>query len=146
MVTLPKEPILELRGVSKSFGAVQAVKQVSWQVYPGEVAALVGDNGAGKSTMIKLITGALMIDEGDILVRGQPVHIRVERRVEQHTVERIHQAPGRVADPRLHVEVVRLSGHGFEPIQIGFACRIQRAVHHSSRRQHRRGCRIHQTE
>jgi ABC-type sugar transport system ATPase subunit len=70
-MTLPKEPILELRGVSKAFGAVQAVNKVSWQVYPGEIAALVGDNGAGKSTMIKLITGALMIDEGDILVRGQ---------------------------------------------------------------------------
>jgi ABC-type sugar transport system ATPase subunit len=75
MNSLPKEPILELRAVSKSFGAVQAVKQVSWQVYPGEVAALVGDNGAGKSTMIKLITGALMIDEGEILVHGQPVRI-----------------------------------------------------------------------
>jgi D-xylose transport system ATP-binding protein len=74
-MSLPKDPILELRGVSKAFGAVQAVKRASWQVFPGEVAALVGDNGAGKSTMIKLITGALMMDEGEMLVRGQPVHI-----------------------------------------------------------------------
>jgi ABC-type sugar transport system ATPase subunit len=74
-MALPLEPILELRGVSKAFGAVQAVKKVSWSVYPGEVAALVGDNGAGKSTMIKLITGALMLDEGEMLVRGQPVRI-----------------------------------------------------------------------
>jgi ABC-type sugar transport system ATPase subunit len=74
-MTLPKEPILELRGVSKAFGAVQAVNKVSWQIYPGEIAALVGDNGAGKSTMIKLITGALVMDEGEILVKGQPAHI-----------------------------------------------------------------------
>jgi len=74
-MTSPQEPILELRGVSKAFGAVQAVNKVSWQVFPGEVAALVGDNGAGKSTMIKLITGALVRDEGDIFVKGQPVHI-----------------------------------------------------------------------
>ena len=74
-MTVPKEPILALRDVSKTFGAVQAVKKVSWQVFPGEIAALVGDNGAGKSTMIKLITGALMMDEGELLVRGQPVHI-----------------------------------------------------------------------
>ena len=75
-MTAAKEPILELRGVSKAFGAVQAVNQVSWEVFPGEVAALVGDNGAGKSTMIKLITGALAMDEGEMLVRGRLANIR----------------------------------------------------------------------
>ena len=68
-------PILETRGLSKSFGFVHAVKQVSWQVYPGEVAALLGDNGAGKSTLIKLICGALLPSAGEIWVRGSRAHI-----------------------------------------------------------------------
>ena len=68
-------PVLECRGISKSFGAVQAVKKVNWKVYPGEVTALVGDNGAGKSTLIKLIAGALARDEGQIFVKRQPVNI-----------------------------------------------------------------------
>src|SRR5215212_10729676 len=69
------DPILELRGVSKHFGAVQALYQVDFDVAPGEVAALVGDNGAGKSTLIKCIAGIHPIDEGEILFDGQPVTI-----------------------------------------------------------------------
>ncbi len=65
-----KEPILELRGLSKSFGFVDAVKSVDWQVYPGEVTALVGDNGAGKSTLIKMICGALRPDAGEMWIKG----------------------------------------------------------------------------
>lgn len=68
-------PILECRGVSKAFGAVQAVNKVDWRVYPGAVTALVGDNGAGKSTLIKLIAGALARDEGQFFVNGQPAEI-----------------------------------------------------------------------
>ena len=62
-----KDPILELRGASKSFGAVQALYQVDFHVAPGEVMALVGDNGAGKSTLIKSIAGIHTIDEGDVV-------------------------------------------------------------------------------
>jgi D-xylose transport system ATP-binding protein len=69
------DPILELRGVSKSFGAVQALYQVDFHVAPGEVMALVGDNGAGKSTLIKCIAGIHPIDEGEVLFEGQPVNI-----------------------------------------------------------------------
>src|SRR6201989_267150 len=68
-------PILELRGVSKSFGAVQALYQVDFHVDAGEVMALVGDNGAGKSTLIKCIAGIYPIDDGEILFDGKPVHI-----------------------------------------------------------------------
>jgi D-xylose transport system ATP-binding protein len=69
------DPILELRGVSKHFGAVQALYQVDFDVAPGEVAALVGDNGAGKSTLIKCIAGIHPIDEGEVFFEGQPVNI-----------------------------------------------------------------------
>jgi D-xylose transport system ATP-binding protein len=68
-------PVLELRGVSKSFGAVQALYQVDFHVSAGEVMALVGDNGAGKSTLIKCIAGIYPIDSGQILFDGNPVNI-----------------------------------------------------------------------
>ncbi|GAA1984253.1 ATP-binding cassette domain-containing protein [Catenulispora subtropica] len=69
-------PVLELRGVSKRFGAVQALSGVDLAVHSGEVVALVGDNGAGKSTLVKTIAGVNNPDEGDIIWRGRPVTIR----------------------------------------------------------------------
>lgn len=69
------QPIIELRGVSKSFGAVQALAKVNFKAYPGEVMALVGDNGAGKSTLIKGIAGIHQYDEGEILFEGVKVAI-----------------------------------------------------------------------
>ena len=74
-------PVLELRGVSKSFGAVQALFEVDFHVSHGEVMALVGDNGAGKSTLIKCIAGIHPIDSGEIRFEGEPVqHPRAEGR------------------------------------------------------------------
>ncbi len=64
-------PTLELRGVSKSFGVVQALRDVDFEVRPGEVMALVGDNGAGKSTLIKSIAGIHPIDSGEIFFEGR---------------------------------------------------------------------------
>jgi D-xylose transport system ATP-binding protein len=68
-------PVLELRKVSKHFGAVQALYEVDFHVAAGEVMALVGDNGAGKSTLIKCIAGIHPIDSGDVVVDGSPVNI-----------------------------------------------------------------------
>jgi D-xylose transport system ATP-binding protein len=68
-------PVLALRGVSKSFGPVQALSEVDFEVHPGEVVALVGDNGAGKSTLVKTIAGIHAADEGQILFEGQEVKI-----------------------------------------------------------------------
>jgi D-xylose transport system ATP-binding protein len=67
--------LLELRGISKRFGAVQALTAVDFEVHPGEVVALVGDNGAGKSTLIKIISGIIPIDEGQVLFEGRPVSL-----------------------------------------------------------------------
>ena len=68
-----RTPLLELKGISKRFGAVQAMTNVNLRIYPGEVMALVGDNGAGKSTLVKTIAGINMPDEGEILFDDQPV-------------------------------------------------------------------------
>jgi D-xylose transport system ATP-binding protein len=68
-------PTLELRGVSKAFGSVQALAGVDFEVRDGEVMALVGDNGAGKSTLIKSVAGIHPFDSGEVLFDGQPVHI-----------------------------------------------------------------------
>ena len=67
------EPILQLRGVNKSFGAVQVLHDVDFTVRAGEVTALVGDNGAGKSTLVKCVAGIHPIDSGEVLFDGEPV-------------------------------------------------------------------------
>jgi D-xylose transport system ATP-binding protein len=69
-------PVLELSGVSKRFGAVQALTDVDLAVHAGEVVALVGDNGAGKSTLVKTIAGVNSPDDGHIVWQGRPVTIR----------------------------------------------------------------------
>ncbi|HYY81015.1 MAG TPA: ATP-binding cassette domain-containing protein [Actinomycetes bacterium] len=68
-------PLLQLRGVSKRFGAVQALTDVDFAAHAGQVTALVGDNGAGKSTLIKTISGIQPFDQGDYLFDGQSVHV-----------------------------------------------------------------------
>jgi D-xylose transport system ATP-binding protein len=84
-------PLLELRGVSKSFGAVQALYRVGLTVDAGEVLALVGDNGAGKSTLIKSIAGIHTIDEGEILFEGQPVTINGPKDSARLGIEVVYQ-------------------------------------------------------
>jgi ABC-type sugar transport system ATPase subunit len=72
-------PLLRLSHVNKNFGPVQALRDVNLDIYPGEVLALVGDNGAGKSTMIKTISGIWAPDGGQIFWEGKAVHIRNPR-------------------------------------------------------------------
>ncbi len=74
-----KEPILEVRHVTKLFGSVIALSDVSAKVYPGEVTCLLGDNGAGKSTLIKILSGVHQPTEGEYLFEGQPVHFNSPR-------------------------------------------------------------------
>ncbi len=75
MASTETQPILELRGINKSFGPVQVLHDVSLVVRPGEVTALVGDNGAGKSTLVKCIAGIHGTDSGQVLFNGEPVHV-----------------------------------------------------------------------
>lgn len=84
-------PILAFRGVSKSFGAVQALRCVDFEVHAGEAMALVGDNGAGKSTLIKGAAGIYPFDEGDIYFDGRKVEIRGPRDASKLGIEIVYQ-------------------------------------------------------
>jgi D-xylose transport system ATP-binding protein len=84
-------PTLELRGVSKSFGSVQALQEVDFEVRDGEVMALVGDNGAGKSTLIKCVAGIYSVDGGQILFEGKPVTIHGPKDAARLGIEVVYQ-------------------------------------------------------
>jgi D-xylose transport system ATP-binding protein len=84
-------PLLELRGITKSFGSVQALSEVDFEVQDGEVMALVGDNGAGKSTLIKCIAGTHTADSGQILFEGHEVHIHGPKDSARLGIEVVYQ-------------------------------------------------------
>jgi D-xylose transport system ATP-binding protein len=84
-------PILELRGINKSFGAVQVLHNVDFRVFPGEVMALVGDNGAGKSTLVKCVAGIYPMDGGEIFFDGNQVHIHGPRDASALGIEIVYQ-------------------------------------------------------
>ncbi len=84
-------PILSVRDVTKWFGGVQALNKVSLDVYPGEVVALAGDNGAGKSTVIKTVSGVFGRDGGDILLDGRSVSFSTPQEARDAGIETIYQ-------------------------------------------------------
>ena len=84
-------PLLRLRGVSKSFGAVHALVDIDFDVPAGQVTALAGDNGAGKSVLIKCVAGIHTPDSGEILWEGARVHIRTPRDASALGIETVHQ-------------------------------------------------------
>src|SRR5687767_4142629 len=84
-------PLLACHGVSKAFGAVQALYRVDFEVRRGEVMALVGDNGAGKSTLIKGIAGIHPFDEGEVQFEGTRVHISHPRDTARLGIEVVYQ-------------------------------------------------------
>jgi simple sugar transport system ATP-binding protein len=84
-------PIVEMRQVDKSFGAVRALHHVDLVLYPGEILGLVGDNSAGKSTLMKILTGAYQRDTGEILVAGKSVHFKSPHESRDVGIEMIYQ-------------------------------------------------------
>jgi len=84
-------PLLEVRNLSKHFGAVRALNDFSMVVRPGEVVALAGDNGAGKTTLIKAISGVFQPTGGEILLRGQPVSFSTPQEAREKGIETIYQ-------------------------------------------------------
>jgi D-xylose transport system ATP-binding protein len=85
------QPLLELRGVSKAFGSVQALSDVDFEVREGEVMALVGDNGAGKSTLIKCVAGIHPMDEGAMLFDGEEVTVHGPKDSARLGIEVVYQ-------------------------------------------------------
>jgi len=85
------EPLLRLRGIAKHFGAVQALLSVDLDVPAGQVTALVGDNGAGKSVLIKCIAGIHEPDAGEIFWEGRRVRIRAPREAAALGIEVVYQ-------------------------------------------------------
>jgi ABC-type sugar transport system ATPase subunit len=89
--TATTDPLLSLRGISKNFGAVQALSGVDLDILPGKITALVGDNGAGKSTMIKTISGIWPPSAGRIFWNGEPVTIRTPRDADALGIATVYQ-------------------------------------------------------
>ena len=84
-------PLLQIRGITKTFGSVEALTDVDFEVRAGEVMALVGDNGAGKSTLVKCIAGTHAADHGDIVFEGNTVHIHGPKDAARLGIEVVYQ-------------------------------------------------------
>ncbi len=108
-------PLLELRGITKRFGPVQALTKISFEIPPGKVTALAGDNGAGKSVTIKTIAGLWPPDEGELVWEGKPVHFHGPREAEAAGITTIYQDLA-LAD---NLDIVQNMFLGHEPIERG---------------------------
>ncbi|MCV9998979.1 ATP-binding cassette domain-containing protein [Pararhizobium sp. YC-54] len=85
------EPLLTARGLVKRYGRVTALDQSDFDLYPGEILAVIGDNGAGKSSLIKAISGAVHPDEGEIRLEGQVVSFRSPLHAREAGIETVYQ-------------------------------------------------------
>lgn len=84
-------PVLQASGLVKRYGHVTALDGCDFEVLPGEILAVIGDNGAGKSSLIKALSGASMPDEGEILLDGKPVHFRSPLEAREQGIETVYQ-------------------------------------------------------
>ena len=108
------KPILELRGMSKNFGMTEALKDFSLEIHPGEIHAVVGENGAGKSTMIKIMTGVYQSSTGEMLVHGERALFHGTGDAQACGIAAIYQEP--MVFPDLDVaENIFLSHRGLGP-------------------------------
>jgi simple sugar transport system ATP-binding protein len=85
------EPLLQARGIVKSFGRVRALRGADFSVFPGEVVALIGDNGAGKSTLVKTLSGVHPPDAGEIRFEGHPVSLSSPTAARELGIETVYQ-------------------------------------------------------
>lgn len=85
------EPILTARGLVKRYGRVTALNNADFDLYPGEILAVIGDNGAGKSSLIKAISGAVTPDEGEIRLEGKPVQFKSPMEARTAGIETVYQ-------------------------------------------------------
>ena len=90
-MTSTETPLLQLKGINKSFGPVHVLRNVDLSVYPGQVTALVGDNGAGKSTLIKGVAGIYPFDSGEYFFEGQPASVHDPKQANALGIEVVYQ-------------------------------------------------------
>ncbi|WP_404402078.1 ATP-binding cassette domain-containing protein [Pelagibacterium halotolerans] len=84
-------PLVEMRDICKHFGGVQAVRNVSVNLYPGEVVGILGHNGAGKSCLMRMLSGAMIPSSGEIYLDGEKIEIASPTAARQHGIETIYQ-------------------------------------------------------
>jgi len=89
--TATETPILEARGLVKRYGHVTALGGSDFDLMPGEILAVIGDNGAGKSSLIKCLSGAVVPDEGEILLEGQPITMKTPIDARGYGIETVYQ-------------------------------------------------------
>jgi fructose transport system ATP-binding protein len=87
-----RTPVLAARGLVKRYGRVTALDRADFDLYPGEILAVIGDNGAGKSSLIRALSGALTPDAGEILLDGKPVTFQSPLDAQQAGIETVHQS------------------------------------------------------
>jgi simple sugar transport system ATP-binding protein len=85
------KPLVEMRGIYKNYGAVRALQGVDLELYPSEILGLVGDNAAGKSTLMKILSGATTPTQGQIVFDGKPVHFTNPRQAREAGIEMVYQ-------------------------------------------------------
>ncbi|QPC95302.1 ATP-binding cassette domain-containing protein [Mesorhizobium sp. INR15] len=90
-MAMTQEPILTARGLVKRYGRVTALDNADFDLYPGEILAVIGDNGAGKSSLIKAISGAVTPDEGEIRLEGKPIAFKSPMEAREAGIETVYQ-------------------------------------------------------
>ena len=112
--------VLELENITKHFGAIHAVNDVSFKLEPGEVVGLMGDNGAGKSTVVKMIAGNFPPTSGSLRLEGKDVHLSSPMDARKHGIEIVHQdlALCNNLTAAANVYLGRELRRGFGPIRI----------------------------
>ena len=85
------EPLLEVRDISKSFGGIQALAEVSFQIFPGDIFGIIGPNGSGKTTMVNCITGFIRVNSGHVLFKGRDITNRPPHKIADLGVTRTFQ-------------------------------------------------------
>ncbi|MGK5002947.1 ATP-binding cassette domain-containing protein [Janthinobacterium sp. LB2P70] len=90
-MTTPVQPVFQARGLVKRYGSVTALDGTDFDLLPGEILAVIGDNGAGKSSLIKALSGALVPDEGEMLLDGTPIHLKSPIDARRYGIETVYQ-------------------------------------------------------
>ncbi|MGI8769701.1 MAG: ATP-binding cassette domain-containing protein [Propionibacteriaceae bacterium] len=113
-------PLVEIRGVTKSFDAVRALQGVDLTISAGQVTALLGDDGAGKSTLVRCLTGVPPPDSGEILFRGKPIRLGSPDDARRLGIETVYQDLGLIEDLQVwqNLFLNREFTHGVPPFRV----------------------------